>query len=489
MAVIVAAHEEVLRSSDPVLVGLWLRFTWFGFSVLSSIGSFVLARIFLSRVYALAIALICIFSYQIFFVSTLCFAELPFCLATILFAILYYKPHRGWLDKAGTAATAIAAYLLRTVGVALLIAWVADALLRRQFRSAAVRACVALTPVILWQSYIRTVETGYTYQHPYYTYQRAPWVFYNVSYSTNVSMRSPFEPELGRASAQDLALRFLENAVALPYNLGETLTMPTNFWKTYLGKLNRRIPYVSLPWAAINALMCLLGFSVLAGILVQFQERSRILSLYLILTIAAVCTTPWPGQSPRYLAPTMPFLLLALLRFTQTLERWACRTLPRMNPYGSEALSICTMSLVVLGALVCFRTTCRNFLDSTSYQDSRGIKTEYRLLHYPVEFTSVELAMLWLSAHAEPHSVVAASMPQWTYLNTGLKTVMPPLESNSFIAQKMLDSVPVTFLILDHMTMEHGFNEKFQRLVRDAPSKWIRVHSEGGVSIYKRDGM
>lgn len=483
---IVAAHEMILRSSDPVVVGPWLRFTWFVLSVSSAIGCFLLARLFLPRCYALPLTLICVLSYEIFFVSTLCFAELPFSVATIFCVYLYYKPNRGWAAQAGVAITAIAAYLLRTVGIAMLAAWVADALFRRQFRTALVRACIALLPVLLWQSYIRSVESGQTYQHPYYSYQRAPWMFYNVSYATNVSLRSPFEPELGKASVQDLAGRFLENAITVPYNLGEALTSPTRFWKGYLERLNRFLAPAVFPWVLVNGLMCLLGFSVLAGIFLQLQQRLWLLGLYLGLTIAAVCMTPWPGQTLRYLSPAMPFLLIAVFQCVTTFEKWSRQAFRRKGKYLAAAVGACVALTVLFGALASSWNAYRHFLDTMTYQDRNGIKREYRLLHSPASFASMELAMHWLSGHAEPHSVVAVSMPHWVYLNTNLKTVMPPLEPNPSKAQRMLDSVPVSYLILEQMFMEHDFNQQFPSLVRNAPGKWQLVYSEQGVMIYKR---
>jgi hypothetical protein len=46
------------------------------------------------------------------------------------------------------------------------------------------------------------------------------------------------------------------------------------------------------------------------------------------------------------------------------------------------------------------------------------------------------------------HDIVAAGTPQWIYLQTRLKAVMPPFESNPALAQKQLDEVPVKYLII-----------------------------------------
>src|SRR4051794_27425385 len=88
---IVALHQKVLGSTDPVRVGIWLRRTWILISIGYVCGSFFLARIFLPRFYAFWLALICMMSYDMYYLGTLCFAELPFGLVAALFAWSYLR--------------------------------------------------------------------------------------------------------------------------------------------------------------------------------------------------------------------------------------------------------------------------------------------------------------------------------------------------------------------------------------------------------------
>src|SRR4051812_46294714 len=189
---IVAAHQKVLGTADPVLVGIWLRRTWIAISVLYILTSFLLARLFLSRGYAFVLALICLVSYDMYYFGTLCFAELPFALTTTLFVYLHVRKDRASWTHYVAPVFAIASYLLRSMGIAVLAAWVADAFFRRQFRTAAVRAVIALVPIAAWQGYVHNVEKGQDYQHPYYAYQRDPSMFYNVSYAVNMQLKDPF---------------------------------------------------------------------------------------------------------------------------------------------------------------------------------------------------------------------------------------------------------------------------------------------------------
>ena len=63
-----------------------------------------------------------------------------------------------------------------------------------------------------------------------------------------------------------------------------------------------------------------------------------------------------------------------------------------------------------------------------------------------------------LRARARAGDVVAATDPQWVYLRSGLKSVFPPFDLDPARAQRLLDSVPVTFLMVDEGDLQeiHG---------------------------------
>jgi hypothetical protein len=67
---------------------------------------------------------------------------------------------------------------------------------------------------------------------------------------------------------------------------------------------------------------------------------------------------------------------------------------------------------------------------------------------------------------------VAATDPQWNYLLTNLKSVIPPFEINPAKAQSLLDGVPVRFLMVDD-----GIYHKYTTPVIAAnPERWRRVY-------------
>src|SRR2546426_9251353 len=75
--------------------------------------------------------------------------------------------------------------------------------------------------------------------------------------------------------------------------------------------------------------------------------------------------------------------------------------------------------------------------------------TLFRSLYFTPAWKHHEEALDWLGQHADTHDIVATITPHWLYIKTGLSAVMPPFEPDVIEAQRLLDSVPVTYLITD----------------------------------------
>src|SRR5262249_29705902 len=130
-----------------------------------------------------------------------------------------------------TYLAAVASYGLRTIGITTFAVWVLQSLVRRRYRQALVRLMLVLVPVAGWQLYVASVERSPAYVHPAYEYQRAPYMFYNVSYPRNVALRDPFTPEKGPVR---IARRVARNLLEVPVAVGETLTASRNYYAMVL---------------------------------------------------------------------------------------------------------------------------------------------------------------------------------------------------------------------------------------------------------------
>jgi hypothetical protein len=486
---LVAIHQWILGTDDPRKVGIWIRHGWCVLSVLYVLLTFLLARIFLPRSYALLVALACALNYEMYFLEGLCFAELPFAVTSTLFGYLYFKKSRGRLAPVMAGAAAVASYLIRTAGIALLIAWVADAGLRRQFRKAGMRAALACIPIIAWQSYVHFVETREDYRRPYYAYQRDPSMFYNVSYARNVSLTDPFRPEKGIATQQELVIRFVRNLIGMPDMLGQAVSAKRGFFDGHVKRLNQLLKPLTLPfWMPLLALVPL-GLTVIAGSFWMLAKREYLVPIYVLLTVGAVSMTTWTGQFPRYFAPAEPYLLLALAICLLELRRITRARFP-----SSKIASIwpaLVLSFIVVESAVSCVVGYRNFRNPAVYISDDGRLHQYVLFHYPGEAAGSEAGLKWLVENAKPGSILAVSMPQWVYLKTGYKTVMPPLEADPIKAQQLIDTVPANYVVLDKLLMEDNFNMRFPALVRSSPEKWERVFSTADhqFDIYERVGL
>jgi len=468
--VLVATYQTVLQTSDPVVVGHALRLTAALCSVAYAIAIFVLLSAYVPRAYAFAAAAIAVLQPQYAYFSDALYAETFFGLFTVLFFILQrYRAHKVCFLLAGLCA--VLAYEARTAGIALLAAWVAESLLRRDYRRAALAFVISIVPIVSWMGWIKAVESSPEYQQPAYAYQRAPYVYFNVSYVQNMMvLANAWTPELGPLTTSLLLDRVKSNVKALPMSIGQAVSS----WTTPR--------QVALP----------LAFLVLIGMVLQARRKQYLMLMYVGLSLAAACLTPYQGQFVRYLMPLYPFFALALF---QLLARFA-----REPGFAARLVPGFTRSIpvwIVVGLIGYQEFDDLRHLWLKNHHDvayeQRGQLVEYKLFYYAPLGTAFDQALDWLQRRAEPGDVIAATDPQWVYLRTGRKAVLPPFEPNGKTAQQLIDTVPVKYLIVETRPERLGLGAYYRftsTLLRENPSAWDRVWSspEGGIEIYQRSG-
>ncbi len=484
LPLIVAVHQWLAGTSDFVVVGTWMRGTYFLIYTAFIFTAYAVLRRYLPGWWPLLAAIMVVVHPQTNFLSDLCFAELPFAFATTLFVLLNGSP-AGPMRRVGAGVCAVAAYLLRTIGIALLAAWVLEALLERRFRAAVLRAVVALVPIVGWYAHVARVERSVEYEHPAYAYQRADYLFNNVSYARNMLLDDPFKPSGKTASLVDLAYRWWGNLPHVPKGLGTALTARMYTWEHI-----KEIPILGppIPWRVVLYLPFVIGLIVLIGVGSLLAGDARLIGLYMVMTIAALCLTPWSWrvQWERYLAPAVPFLALAFVRGSMALST-ASRRLPawarRVRDAGCVGLVIVVIAVEVLAMARLYAW----YRYPATLSDRGGHVVTQRLFFYDESHQAIAGALQWLRSRARPADVVAGSMPHWIYLLTGLKAVMPPFESDLGRAQTLLDSVPVRFVVIDD-TWPPIARDYTLPLLASAPERWERVYSDAvrDVAIYER---
>ena len=120
---VVALHEWILGTTDADTVAPWLRKSYAAIFVAYALAVLALAKRYLRPGFAVAATALCLVQVMTIFLSDLLFAELPFALVSVLFAIVVLagqKQWPTWLREGAAFALAAIGFLLRTAGVALL---------------------------------------------------------------------------------------------------------------------------------------------------------------------------------------------------------------------------------------------------------------------------------------------------------------------------------------------------------------------------------
>ena len=130
--------------------------------------------------------------------------------------------------------------------------------------------------------------------------------------------------------------------------------------------------------------------------------------------------------------------------------------------------------------------TYRDFLEPALWVDRGGRSAELRLFYHGEQWHSFEASLDWLRLHAEPEAVLATSCPHLAYLRTGRRAVMPPMERDSARAQRLLDSVPAGYLVLDQLDFLDVSHRYAAPVVSSHASLWELAFDNGGVRVYRR---
>lgn len=455
------------------------------------LGVYYLTRTFCSPLYAFLAGCVCLFHTHTFYLSNLCFAELPFMLLSTLFFLCL---RRGDKLYGGVACGVLAAacYFLRTAGIVFLGVWIIDALIRKRLPATLARGGVALLIFLSWFLYVAWIESGESFQSPKYEYQRADYMYYNVSYRHNSSLIDPFQPERGKSGLTGLLLRVFNNTIAMTGDIGQTVTTDMNLKESprWIGWMSA----VGLNWLiGLNIerpLHVVLTILVVAGLITLILKGEYTIPLYTFGTFALVCLTPWPGQFKRYLTPVTPFCVLA---FFTMIEWWRNGQLPAIFP-TSKRFPLVVLVLFLLFSLPpdlfsFYKLFSKYSVDmSTSFAGGKSHTSSFLYLREP--WLQFDKAVEWIGNHAAEDDVVASSAPYWVYLRTGRKAVMPPFDPNPVEADRLMADVPVKYLIVDAMEFVDLSRRYGTPVVTRFPERWrlvCRWESEFGPTIiYER---
>jgi hypothetical protein len=478
---VAALNQRLLGTGDPVVVGWWLRLTAAGLFIGYAVAVFALARRFVPSRFAFLATLLAILNAQALFLSDYFSADLPYAAASTFF---FLAP-----PGLGAGLLGLAAFGLRTAGVALLAAWTAESLLQRRFRQALARGGTAVAIVAAWQVYVASVKSDPAFAKPAYAYQRADYQFYNVGYWENMSYLDPFRPELGRASARDVAVRVWANVRGMPMSLGEAATLHRGWLVGEVARVRERFPSVAIPDWTVSATLVFLSALVIGGLVLLALRGHWLVVLYVAGSVLLIAVTPWPGQFNRYLVPLAPFLALAFVSLPAALSERAASSGGRWWRAASAA-GVGVIGFVLVQQCYTVYKVFTKHHQPAVMTDAAGRRHEYRLFFYDRTWRLHDDAIDWLARSAPPRGVVATSTPHLVYLRTGLPAVMPPYESDPSKAESLLDQVPIRYLVVDKLSFLDVGRRYAAPVAERARERWPLLYAanDSGPRIYRRAG-
>ena len=489
-AVFVAAHQWATGTSDPVVVGQWLRVSFAVLFLAYVVLVYLVARWYLAPPYAFFAGLVSILHVNATWHSDLLQAELPYGVVTMLFFIAAQRSSACSVCRWVAGPLAAIAFLWRSAGVVLLAAWVGESLLLRRPRQMLVRILIAAVPFVGWQAYIAHVKGGTEYAAPAYEYQRAPYQFYNVGYAENIVYIDPFIPELGKMSAHDLVLRMAGNLVRMPLSLGEAVSSGANWTLSQIETMRAAgSPLTPPAWIAYLP-QVILGAGILVGVVLLALRREWLVSLYLAGSIVLIATTPWRGEFGRYLAPLTPLLAVALIVALLEGQRRLARVAGgRWRGAAKTLVPAVAAAVLVLQVVPLARIYSSKHRRTARYVDSRGAAREQPLFFYTEGWTAQASALDWLRRRTgRDDGMVATSTPHWAYLRTGRSAIMIPFERDPGEVQRLLDGVPVEYLVLDRIEHPDVARRYGGPVIERFPERWRLVYAtpDSLSQIYRR---
>lgn len=492
---LVAVHQLVLGTADAKVVAPVLRRTYAVLFVAFGIATLALARRYVGPVGALLATAVCLFQANTFLLSDMLFTELPYALVSVILALVLVDERmkeRPATREAFGFGLAAAGFMLRTAGIALLAAWVMEALLQRQWRIATGRALLAAMPFLLWQVHVMRVQASDEYRQPAYEYQRAPYQYYNVSYADNLALEDPFVPELGRVDAGILIRRVGLSLLALPKSLGEVVSEAHGFWsagidqllgvKTVVGQPYRKVVYLPLFALAMLVVMGLLTFG---------RQREWFVFTFCGASLLLVCTTPWPSQFLRYLNPLTPFLALAAVLGGLRVIRWATTR--------DQLRRVRWVPATVVGGLLFATGAVQGYAVYNSFlvrhhsvpveKNQDKTLTSPKWFYHERNWAGWGAAVEWIGQHAERGAIVATDSPHLCYLRTGHLAIMPPMSPDPREVLRLLDDAQVKYVVIDSLEFIDVARRYTLPAMLADPSRWQPVHRVDQTIIYERIGQ
>jgi hypothetical protein len=159
----------------------------------------------------------------------------------------------------------------------------------------------------------------------------------------------------------------------------------------------------------------------------------------------------------------------------------------RNRRYGTALLVVVLGGILGQESVAIYKVYTRHHRP-VEYLDAQGGHHEQRLFFYTQAWRTHDAALDWLRGVVRPGDIVATSTPHWAYLKTGSQAVLPPFEADVRTARRLLETVPVRYLVVDGLEFLDVTRRYAAPVPRAYPNEWQLVYSspDSASRIYRR---
>jgi hypothetical protein len=334
----------------------------------------------------------------VFFATTTLMSECVFLLLqmlTLVVAAEAVKQHHAniahltALCAALVGLCAAAAFLTRSIGVALILAILIWFLKERMKRPLLIAVATFALLVLPWQFYARA-------HTPSEELKREQQGYITQSYATQFWQRNAGENAAGTITLKDL-----------PERIGNNVSLIAG---QYLGLLYvSRLIQIAGP-TALGTVSVLLGFLALIGLLDALRQALTAAEIYMALSLGFIAL--WPWDPLRFLLPLIPLLLLYLVQGGTALWVWWQRKKAGGSEPNQRLIATAAVALIVALNLIANFEFIGN-LETQRRQNTGEAAT----------FAEIGALLNWVKDNVAENEACASLNPGLVYLYTNRKTV------------------------------------------------------------------
>jgi hypothetical protein len=117
---------------------------------------------------------------------------------------------------------------------------------------------------------------------------------------------------------------------------------------------------------------------------------------------------------------------------------------------------------------------------------THSLRQAGKFFYYTQTWKAWDKAVAWICANTPADAIIATPHQHLCYLRSNRRTVLPPMETNPIRARRLLEAVPVSYVIVTKTGEMAGFSRYSLPAVQGDPANWSLVYSTDQTDIYSR---